>query len=168
MDLSVPVGMSPACMGMTVWQLPHLQIWCEPRWRTGSQPRWRSLLINARAVTDLVYLTRRNSVNSSRRSLVGSLGLFESAYVDRCGFLLPSRKRIDGVDLDEAVPFPEGSGRPVGLIVGRRVLGLRFDEGDALGVERSKGVIQKGAAQPAVAAVSVPTSPIDGGPHRLR
>jgi hypothetical protein len=76
MERSVPAGMSPVWSGITVWQLPHRQIWCDPLWRTGSQPRSRSLRINVRAVTTSVYLDRRNSVQSARRSrLIGGVGV---------------------------------------------------------------------------------------------
>ena len=51
MDLSVPGVRSPACNGITVWQVPHRQIWWDPRCRTGSQPRCRKLRISSRAVT---------------------------------------------------------------------------------------------------------------------
>ena len=57
------------CTGITVWQLPHRQIWWEPRWRTDWQPCSRSLRTKARAVTALVYLVRRRSVQVGRRSM---------------------------------------------------------------------------------------------------
>ena len=62
MDRSVPGVRSPACTGITVWQLPHGQIWCDPRWRMETQPRSRSLRISTRAVTSRVYRPRRMPV----------------------------------------------------------------------------------------------------------
>jgi len=67
MGRSVPGVRSPACTGITVWQLPHRQIWWEPRWRTDWQPRCRSRRISTRAVTALVYPPRHRSVQCVRR-----------------------------------------------------------------------------------------------------
>lgn len=59
MERSVPVGRSPLCMGITVWQSPHRQIWCEPRWRTFWQPSRPSWATSFRGVTVAVYAYRR-------------------------------------------------------------------------------------------------------------
>jgi hypothetical protein len=52
----------------------------------------------------------------------------ERGYANRCRVAgLPAREGIDGVDLDEALPFPEGSRRDVGLVLGGLIERLDLD-----------------------------------------
>ena len=80
----------------------------------------------------------RTALNTHRAGNPSSLpGCGQGADIYGCRIArLPGWKRVDAVELDEAAPFPERPGCHIGLVAGRSVQGLGFDQLDAIEGER--------------------------------
>ena len=158
-DLSVPGVRSPACTGITVWQVPQRQIWCDPRWRTESQPRSRSLRISTRAVTSRVYRSRQKPVQVNRHVLFAPVGEVrgpEGERVAHGGFDVEAEDVADaadvsagGVDFLEDAVFSQRLGTKVGSGPGE----LFADRGEAGGAAPADEEV--GGAAPADEEVGV-------------
>src|SRR5689334_8787659 len=98
------------------------------------------------------------------RSAGLSPGRTQGRDVDRGGIArLPAGQRVDRVDLDEAVPVPEGLGGLVRLVAGRAVQGLGLHHADPGGRQAVEDV----AEQPGPVAVTT-AGGVDGDPQDLR
>src|SRR6266704_651009 len=75
----------------------------------------------------------------------------------------PAGQRVDGVDVDEAVAFPEGPGGLVGAVAGGAVQSLGLHDADPVGAQ----VIQDAAEQPGSVPEAAPGR-IDSDPQDLR
>ena len=78
----------------------------------------------------------------------------------------PSRQRIDGVDVDEAVVLPEGAGRDVGLVFSGRIEALGLDEGNVVRSKSAEDVFEERRANPLVPLVVSHGEPKDLGGSR--
>jgi hypothetical protein len=93
-----------------------------------------------------------------------STGRAECGYVNcRRVAGLPAGQRVDRVDVDEAVAFPEGPGGLVGAIAGGAVQGLGLLDAGPVGAQVVQDVAEQGGSVPAAAA-----GRIDGDPQYLR
>src|SRR6266702_7555056 len=93
-----------------------------------------------------------------------SAGRADRGDVDRGRIAgLPVGQRVDHVDVDEAVAFPEGPGGLVGAVAGGAVQGFGLHDADPVGAQVVQDVAEQPGSVPAAAAGRV-----DGYPQDLR